>query len=271
MIRLVASDVDGTLVPNGTSQLNPAYFTIIEQLRALGIQFAVASGRQEDSLHRLFAPVKNRIFFISNNGAVLSTASRILFSTPMRQDYLLPLLRQAEQLPGCELLIATSQATYCKQGADAKFLHLLREEYRFTVQEIPDLSAVSSEAVKFSIFHDPSSEHPGTALIEPWKERLSGVISGPEWVDFADPKVQKGNAIRLLQESLGIAPEETMLFGDELNDLSMLRQAMYSYAVGSAKAEVKAAAAYLTKPMMEDGVLDILTKLAEAKGEVAWE
>lgn len=271
MIRLVASDVDGTLVPNGTSQLNPAYFAIIEKLRALGIQFAVTSGRQEDSLHRLFAPVKNRIFFISNNGAVLSTASRILFSTPMRQDYLLSLLRQAEQLPGCELLIATSRATYCKQGADEKFLYLLREEYRFTVQEVPDLSAVCSEAVKCSIFHDPKTEHPAAAWIESWKGRLNGVISGPEWVDFSDPEVQKGNALRLLQESLEITPEETMVFGDELNDLSMLRQAVHSYAVGSAREEVKAVASYLTKPLMEDGVLDILTKLAESKGEAAWE
>ena len=45
MIRLVASDVDGTLVPDGTSRINPDYFTVIEELRQLGIQFAVASGQ----------------------------------------------------------------------------------------------------------------------------------------------------------------------------------------------------------------------------------
>lgn len=271
MIRLVASDVDGTLVPYGTSRINPDYFTVIEELRQLGIQFAVASGRQEDSLHRLFAPVKNRIFFISNNGAVLSTASRLLFATPMRQDYLLPLLRQCETLPECELLIATSRATYCRAGADEEFLRWLREEYRFTIEEIPDLSAVCSEAVKLSIFHEPGTRHPGIDLVEPWKGKLNGVVSGPEWVDFSDPEVQKGSAIRLLQESLGISPEETMVFGDQLNDISMLRQAAYSYAVGSARDEVKEVAAYVTKPMKEDGVLEILKTLAETKGEAAWQ
>ena len=90
-------------------------------------------------------------------------------------------------------------------------------------------------------------------------------------MDFSDPEVQKGSAIRLLQESLGISPEETMVFGDQLNDISMLRQAAYSYAVGSARDEVKEVAAYVTKPMKEDGVLEILKKLAETKGEAAWQ
>ena len=97
------------------------------------------------------------------------------------------------------------------------------------------------------------------------------MVSGPEWVDFADPAVQKGTAIRILQESLEISPEETMVFGDQLNDLSMLRQAVYSYAVGSAREEVKAAAARIAPPMREDGVLQVLKKLAEAKGAAVWE
>ena len=272
MIRLVATDVDGTLVPDGTSQINPEYYSVIEELRRLGIQFAVASGRQEDSLHRLFAPVKARVFFISSNGGVLSTYNRILFSTPMRQADLLELLDQCRQLPACELLVAASNATYCEQGADPEFLRWLREEYRFTIEEVPDLRQVSGDAVKLSVYHKPDGKpHPATVLVEPWKGRLTGVVSGPEWVDFADPAVQKGTAIRILQESLEISPEETMVFGDQLNDLSMLRQAVYSYAVGSAREEVKAAAARIAPPMREDGVLQVLKKLAEAKGAAVWE
>ncbi len=272
MIRLVATDVDGTLVPDGTSHINPEYFPVIEELRRLGIQFAVASGRQEDSLHRLFAPVKDRVFFISSNGGVLSTSTRILFTTPMEPSGLRQLLEQCRQLPECELLIAASQATYCQVGANPEFLRWLREEYRFTIEEVPDLEAVCQDAVKLSVYHKPDGKpHPATALVEPWKGRITGVVSGPEWVDFADPRVQKGAAIRILQESLEISPEETMVFGDQLNDVSMLRQAAYSYAVGSARPEVKAEAARIAPPLAEDGVLQVLKKLAEAKGAAVWE
>ncbi len=272
MIRLVATDVDGTLVPDGTSRLNPEYFSVIEELRQLGIHFAVASGRQEDSLHRLFEPVKTRVFFISSNGGVLSTYNRLLFFHPMNQEDLLELLGQCRKLPACELLLAASQATYCEKGADPAFLRWLREEYRFTIEAIPDLDQVCGDAVKLSVYHKPDQQpHPATVLVEPWKGRLTGVVSGPEWVDFADPGVQKGNAIRLLQESLEIFPEETMVFGDQLNDISMLRQAAYSYAMGSAREEVKAVAARIAPPLAEDGVLQVLKKLVKAKGAAVWE
>ena len=57
MIRLIATDVDGTIAADGSCEINPEYYTVIRKLRALGIQVAAASGRQKDSLLDLFAPV----------------------------------------------------------------------------------------------------------------------------------------------------------------------------------------------------------------------
>ena len=45
MIKLIVSDVDGTLVPDGSSKINPEVFDTILKLREKGIQFAIASGR----------------------------------------------------------------------------------------------------------------------------------------------------------------------------------------------------------------------------------
>ena len=46
MIKLIASDIDGTLVHDGTHELNPELCDVILQLKEKGIQFAAASGRQ---------------------------------------------------------------------------------------------------------------------------------------------------------------------------------------------------------------------------------
>ncbi len=67
--------------------------------------------------------------------------------------------------------------------------------------------------------------------------------------------------MKLLQDSLGIKPEETMAFGDQLNDIEMLKQAYYSFAVGNAREEVKAAARFRTDTNVNDGVLKILKLL----------
>ena len=62
MIKLIASDIDGTLVKDGDNQLNPEYYQEILRLREKGIQVAVASGRQWHSIERIFDPIKEKVF-----------------------------------------------------------------------------------------------------------------------------------------------------------------------------------------------------------------
>ena len=69
MIKLIASDIDGTLLEEGTDGINPEIFTVIRELKKKGIVFAAASGREYASLRRLFQPVKDDIYFIADNGA----------------------------------------------------------------------------------------------------------------------------------------------------------------------------------------------------------
>ena len=60
---------------------------------------------------------------------------------------------------------------------------------------------------------------------------------------------------------LGIAPEETCIFGDNINDIEMLKNAGYSYAVANAREEVQAAAKAVCPSYQEDGVLSVLKTL----------
>ena len=69
MIKLIVTDIDGTLVPDGANEVNPQLYDQILRLREAGIQFAAASGRQWRSIERLFEPGKEKIFYISDNGA----------------------------------------------------------------------------------------------------------------------------------------------------------------------------------------------------------
>ena len=71
MIRLVASDIDGTLLPYGGTAIPEEIFAEIDRLAGKGILFCPASGRQYTSLRRLFAPVADRVPFLCENGAVV--------------------------------------------------------------------------------------------------------------------------------------------------------------------------------------------------------
>ena len=81
MIRLIVSDIDGTLTEDGGSRLDPELYEVILKLKSQGIYFAAASGRHSASIEYIFDPIKDKIFYIGDNGAYLGCYGRELFLT----------------------------------------------------------------------------------------------------------------------------------------------------------------------------------------------
>ena len=122
MIRLVASDIDGTLLHGEETTIAPVIFCQIRRLRAKGILFCPASGRQYSSLRRLFSPVANQLTYLCENGAVVYGAGSpgpVLGKTPMSRRQALALCEEILALPSCEVLISGANTSYlCPKQAD---------------------------------------------------------------------------------------------------------------------------------------------------------
>lgn len=90
--------------------------------------------------------------------------------------------------------------------------------------------------------------------------RLSGIqdlnisSSGKTNLEFNDPSAQKGVALKILVQHLGIEMKDVMAVGDQLNDLTMLREAGYSVAMGNALPKIKDLCHFITKTNLEHGV-----------------
>ena len=120
MIRLIASDIDGTLVPDGAPALNPEYFEVIPALQKKGIIFCPCSGRSYQSMHTLFAPIADSLYFISENGTILRTEEKVLYTWPVPAEYVRPLVEEGRKLPGISVMICTPDKTYCECGEDGE-------------------------------------------------------------------------------------------------------------------------------------------------------
>ncbi len=81
MKRLIASDIDGTLLKDGQQTLDDIFFDLISTLHAQGVLFVAASGRQLASLNMLFEPVADDIVFIAENGAYVSYKDEIIYES----------------------------------------------------------------------------------------------------------------------------------------------------------------------------------------------
>lgn len=260
MIKLVVSDVDGTLVPDGCSELNPQLYDTILRLREQGIQFAIASGRPWASVEHVFEPVKKKIFYIANNGAYVGCCKRSLYVYSMEPDTVRRIIRMVRLYPDLEMVYAGVDGDYI-ESTDEELRKWLIESYKYNLTRVPDLLELEVPCVKMSIYKTQDIEAATKDIYGEFKDELKIACSGDMWLDFMARDVSKGKAIKLIQDSLGINPRETMVFGDQLNDLEMLGRAYYSFAVANAREEVKKAARFLADSNENHGVLKILNYL----------
>lgn len=260
MIKLIATDIDGTLVKDGGNTINPETYDVILKLRQKGIQFAAASGRQWASIEALFEPVKEKIFYLSDNGAYVGCHGRNLFLNTIDRQLIMDLVMDVRKMPGLEVMVSGPDMVYM-DTKDQEFVDWMVHGYKFRMERVDDLTDVEDQFIKISVYKKEKVQEATGSLREKYGDRLKMTISGDMWLDCMAPGVCKGQAIEVLQDSLDIKPEETMAFGDQLNDIEMLGKAYYSFAVGNARPEVKAAARFRADTNVNDGVLKILKEL----------
>ncbi len=259
-IKLIASDIDGTLVPDGCYNIDEEIFEVILELKKRGIYFVAASGRQYPSIEKLFAPIKDDIFFITENGGYITCRDRELFSNPMDKNLVAELIKDVRKLDGCDILAGGKIVEYV-ESKNEKYIDWLVNGYRSEIIRVDDILDVSEDIVKVSVYREQEIEKYTVTLKEKWQDRLKVTLAGDCWLDFMRVDVNKGYALKLIQDSLKIKPEETMVFGDQLNDIEMLQSAKYSYAVANAREEAKAVANYLCDSNINNGVLKTLKQL----------
>lgn len=86
MIKLVASDLDGTLLMKGAQGLPEDIFPLIRQLKELGILFVAASGRQYANMKKMFAPVADDMAFICENGGLAVYHEKVMYQNYFDQN-----------------------------------------------------------------------------------------------------------------------------------------------------------------------------------------
>ena len=86
-IKLICSDIDGTLLQYGKKKLEDEIFEQIRELHRRGILFCPASGRQYTSLRKLFAPVADCCVFLCENGGVIYKDEQCIAKNHHRRTY----------------------------------------------------------------------------------------------------------------------------------------------------------------------------------------
>lgn len=255
MIRMIASDLDGTLLQNGSQKLNEEIFPLIKRLKQLGILFVAASGRQYDNLRRLFEPVKDDIVYIAENGCLIFYQDKILHKDVMRRELGEDILHTIWNKEDAEILLSGQHTSYI-QPKDEEFGRLLRDVVKNHVTVVENIFQTEEEYFKISVYEKEGIEKSQSYWEELYNDQVSVVTSGNVWLDMMPKGVNKGTAMKKLQEYFHVDAKECMAFGDYYNDVEMLQAVKYGYAVENAQEYIKKICHYRT-----DRVETILKKV----------
>ncbi|MGS2740136.1 HAD family hydrolase [Sinomicrobium sp. M5D2P17] len=262
-VKLIATDMDGTLL-NSESRVSDRFFELFEELKQHHIHFVAASGRQYHSIADKLLPIKDDITIIAENGAIAKQRDEELLVTPLPVSVVKNTVSLVRPLEDAYIVICGRDQAYIETNNIA--FHDMFREYYHEYTKVPDLNDIKGdEFLKIAIYSFGGSEKNIYPHVRHLEETLQVKVSGEYWLDISSPDANKGHALKLLQEKLNVTKEETLVFGDYNNDLEMMEQAYFSYAMENAHPNVLNAARYKTLSNDNNGVEHILEKLLEAK------
>ena len=271
MIKLVLSDVDGTIVPLGAGKVDPKTIDAIEHLRSTGVQVGLATGRDVQELLNMFDGYDGALQTgILSNGQKLMVDGEIARLTLLDLD---ALERVAQIVAGYDETFMTlypfktthDNPVYCI-NADPD--HMARCEKRYSFTAIPTDHVPRVDAIGSTIACDlPQSvldEIKGRAA-EACPE-LDFVQPSEHWCDIIPKGLNKGTALPELLRELDITADEVVVFGDADNDVSILSAVENSVVVADAMPAAKAAARWQIGPCADLSVAQALREIARVAG-----
>ena len=222
MIRLIASDIDGTLLQRGATEIPQEVFEAIRELKQRGIYFCAASGRRYDSLRELFAPVIDDIYFLCEGGAIVYGPGKdpeVLAKFSMDKAKACELVTDVLQREDCE--VQCSGENYCyllvrnPAHMDAIMVYFKPDSIRVdSPYDIPE------DIIKMAVFCENGIRTMVDDLYAKLDPSFFGAISAPCWSDITGST--KGIGLTALCRRLDIPLSDVMAFGDNHNDVSML-------------------------------------------------
>jgi Cof subfamily protein (haloacid dehalogenase superfamily) len=253
-IRLVLSDIDGTLVTND-KVLTPAALAAVGALRRAGIQFAITSSRPPRGLRMLVEPLGLVQPLAAVNGGILVRPDLTVIK---RHEIDPAAARQAVAMMeanGLDVWVYTAKRWFVR---DAGAPHVAREQWilKFAPKVLAEFSdAQLTQAVKIVGVSDvPDHIAAAEAALQPAIAALATIVcSQTYFLDITSHLASKGAVVGTLAKLLNITTAQIATIGDGSNDVSMFEASGFSIAMGNGSDAVKARASAVTDSNENDG------------------
>ena len=236
-IKLIVFDLDGTLL-GPSKRFTPYTKTILSRLRAKGIPFTLASGRNLPAIQPFADEIKVNLPLILSNGSILQTRQGKLFAqTCLPEDVVRTSIDVSRSL-GRDMVLNVCDRFYIERMNDN--LHTTYSWLKNSLCEIERWENITDKfsSVSKCAFVDNTDEQNLITTQPILQEALDGraiaLRTSPVLLEVQPKGITKATGLHRLAKHLSIPLEAVIAFGDYDNDAEMLREAGFGIAVGDA-------------------------------------
>ncbi len=259
MIKLIATDLDGTLI-NSNRTIPDDFEEVWNILDEKGIVFLAATGRDYHGAAGFFGDFAEKMMFICDNGANIYDKGKVIETHNIPVEKVHRMLREIDKIENADPMLCGTKGTYVTAGSPA-FMAKMANHYS-PLTWVDNLYEVDDDIFKVSVYDATGDikNHTYLPLAEKFEEENTIHMSANIWVDMMDKSADKGLAIQSLQKMFGVTKAETMAFGDFYNDEPLLQNAEYAFLVENAPDDLKEKYHYRTASNNESGVTKAIRK-----------
>ena len=256
MARIVFSDIDGTLLTDDkrvTEKTEQAVKGLVQQ----GIPFVLVSARMPEAIYPITEAMGVKIPLISYSGAlVLTEEGETLYSLTMKAEHAAAFLEAVEaHFPQATVNYYAGHHWYVKDTSDPRVA--LEMKITGAVAERRSFADCLTEGTlphKILLMMEPADCERAERELQALFPALNILL------EIMDASVNKASGIEVMLKHFGLEASDALSFGDNYNDLEMLRYTGASVAMGNAPQPVKAAAGEVTTSNEEDGIYAYLSE-----------
>jgi len=273
-IRVIATDMDGTLLDTKGQLELPRLEKILDKLDQRGIRFVISTGNEIHRMRQLLGHLAERVVLVVANGARIFENNELIQAQTWDDamvDRALAHFRDRE----CQdqFVVTAMNGGFVKKGTvfteldkfmTPEMIEKLYQRMNF-VDEFD--SSLFGGVLKMSmVVGEERSESVLQEINDLFDGHVRAVSSGYGCIDILQDGIHKAWGLVELLKRWNLKPEQIMAFGDSENDIEMLELAGISYAMENAEESVKRVATKVAPANSQAGVYQVLENWLE-KGE----
>lgn len=265
-IKLIATDMDGTILnPQGLLDI-PRLEKILDRLDEKGIRFVIATGNEIHRVRQLLGHLADRVVLIVANGAKIFENNQLI-QVETWDDELVEKALTFFKGQECQnqFVITSMNGGFVKEGTiftqlekfmTPEMIELFYQRMNFVEELHPELFG---GVLKMSlVVGEDRTDQVQEDFNQVFNGRVQAVSSGYGCLDIIQDGIHKAWALQELLKRWDIESEEIMAFGDSENDVEMLELAGVAYAMENADDKAKAVATDIAPANSQGGVYQVI-------------